>query len=158
MLTVCIPVKVPEPYLTAVLKRIEEIRRIEPNLISDVLTCNKGSLAEARLSLAEKAQTEFILNLDADTLIPVDYPYKAVSILIQSPLVGAVALNYSSKPQSHLAFGTSIMRRKLMLEMYDWKSIRESRGCECLYMWRKLMNLGYHIAWSPMNAEHLKHV
>jgi len=158
MLTVLIPVKVPEPYLSNVLRRVQDMRNAYPDVISGVLTCEKGTLAEARRALAGKAQTEFVFNLDADTLTPVNYVQGAVSILQVDRYVGACALDYHNKPQGHPAFGTSIMRRELMLATYTWESIGKSKGCECLYMWRKLINLGYHIAWLPMEAEHRGHV
>lgn len=158
MITVGIPVKEPCSTLPYVLRRIQEIQDLNPGLISEVLTETKGSLPEARVSMARQTQAALILNLDADTLIPVDYLSQAVRLFKTHKRVGALALNYSPNPQNHLAFGTSVMPTLLLLRTYDWKGYAENGTCECLHMWRRLTSEGWILATLPMAAEHKQEI
>lgn len=153
-LSVLIPIWEPEPWLQPVLNRVRLIQHSNPGLVLELLTEREGSLWEARRSLAERARAPFIFNLDADSLVPVDYPARALAVLKKDPFVGAVALNYLPKPQFHLAFGTSIMRRDVMLKWYGWSGSVKSGTCECLHMWRQLDGAGYVLATLPLEAYH----
>jgi len=154
MITVAIPIKELVPHLNDVRGRINDIKLTYPGLISMVLVETEGTLPEARLSLVARAETPFILNLDADTIIPIEYPQAALKLFQRHSGLGAVAIDYAPHPQGHPAFGASLMPTLLMRRTYDWKSIRESGTCECQYMWRKLAKEGWLIAWLPMHAEH----
>lgn len=158
MISVLIPVKEPCSTLHYVLRRLEEIMGADPGLICELLTETKGSLPEARVSLARRAQAGLILNLDADTLIPLDYLSEAVRLFKAHNRVGAVALNYDPNPQGHLAFGTSVMPRWLFLRTYDWKGPAQGHGCECLHVWRRLTSEGWILATLPMAAEHKREI
>jgi hypothetical protein len=151
---VLIPVKQPCETLEYVLGRLNEIKRAVPGLISEILIESEGSLQDARVSLASRAQDDLILNLDADTLIPLKYLPRAIILFDRCVHIGALALDYYPEPQGHLAFGTSVMPRDLFLRSYDWKGALESKACECLYMWRKLTALGWILSTLPLAAEH----
>lgn len=155
-LSVLIPVKDPEPWLPKVLKRMNWIRDQNPGLILEVLEEREGSLQEARIRLLERARGPFVLNLDADTLVPVDYPRRALTLLERHPDVGAVAIDYRGRAQGHPAFGTSIMRRYLMLQNYSRADFNPKKRCECMAMWELLDRLDYVVATLPMRAYHKK--
>lgn len=140
--------------LPRALRRVAYVGESCPGLIAEVLECREGSLGEARRLLLEKAKAPFVLNLDADTVVPAEYPLKAVRILQHDLQVGAVALNYRPKPQFHLAFGTSVWPAKLMRELYDWRNSGLDPPCECIYMWRRLTAAGRVLATLPLSAEH----
>ena len=156
MISVCIPVKDPEPALPRVLKRIREIKQRNPGLISEVLVEREGSLREARRALAKKAISHLMLNLDADTLIPPQYLSWTRQLFEGHTKLGAVALDYRPRAQGHLAFGTSVMPTQVMFELYDYPGKKEARTCECFYMWRKLFKEGWILATLPLHAEHKK--
>jgi len=110
-------------------------------------------LGSSRRFLTQRVQTEFTFNLDVDVLLPANFVQEALK-KFRAPLVGAVALNYE-KPQSHLAFGPSIWRTKILQELYDWEHWK-TNYCECLYMWDKLRKAGYKLETLDMCAKHLK--
>lgn len=155
-LSVLIPVKPPEPHLPQVLRRVDLIHTNQPGLIDDVLIEETGSLPEARRALVERAQSPYVLNLDADTLIPLEFPGEALKLLKSHPGVGAVALNYRPHPQHHPDFSCSVMPTLLMRRTYSWPGRGKSEDCECLFMWRKLTYEGWVVATLPMWAENAR--
>lgn len=155
-LSVLIPVKRPEPHLKRVLERVRLIQASTPGLIREIFIEENGTLSEARKVLADKAFAHFALNLDADTVIPWAFPREALRILQGHSWVGAVALNYKPRPQSHPAFGCSVMPSHLMRGLYSWPGKKEADTCECIYMWRVLAEKGWILATLPMWAHHEK--
>ncbi len=155
-LSVLIPVKDPEPWLPKVLKRMNWIRDQNPGLIGEILLEREGSLLEARIRLVEKAGSLFVLNLDADSLVPEDYPRRALTLLERHPDVGAVGLDYHGSAQGHPAFGTSVMRRDLMRRTYSRADFDLKERCECMAMWELLERLDYVVATLPLRAYHKK--
>jgi len=145
--SVCIPVKSPEPYLG------RAILALDPSLVEETLFERKGKLWEARRRLAGRAHCSLILNLDADTILPRGYLPKAVSLFDENPKLGAVALRYvPPHDHGHLAFGTSLLPKKIMLLFYDWTG---GVPCECVHVWNTLLALGYAVKTvKDMVAEH----
>lgn len=107
----------------------------------------------------EFVKTEYVLNLDVDTILPEGYVEQAIEILEKNPDVYVVALNYPLESnQTHLAFGTSIWRTEQLKELYDWRLTADQKFgmCECRYMWSKLKEKGFRKETLPMTAIHLK--
>lgn len=152
-LSVLIPVKPPEPYLPRVLRRVDLIRADQPGLIDDVLIEKEGSLPEARKVLVKRAESPYVLNLDADTLVPIEFPGEALNLFKRHPGMGAVALNYRPRPQTHPDFSCSVMPTLLMRRTYSWPGHEKSEDCECLFMWKKLTLEGWIVATLPMWAQ-----
>lgn len=110
-------------------------------------------LGSSRRFLIRRVQTEFTFNLDVDVLLPANFVEESLK-KFEDPKVVAVALNYE-RPQSHLAFGPSIWRTKILQKMYDWEHLKTD-DCECVYMWNKLRKAGYKLETLNMHAKHLK--
>jgi len=106
----------------------------------------------------EFVETKYVLNLDADTVIPLEYPEKAIEILESKPEVAAVALNYYPPYQlDHLGFGTSIWRTSQLKELYDWRMTPNSTTeCECKYMWEKVKEKKMLVETLPFLAKQIK--
>jgi hypothetical protein len=132
----------------------------------------RGDLGLARRHGINLAETEFIFNLDVDTVVPVSYINDATQILELNKDVFAVALDYENL-QGHLAFGTSAWKTDILKKLYDYSIQKVSDGqyvkvgshiysnlnngwCECTYMWRKLKASGGRLETLPMRAKHLK--
>lgn len=154
MLSILIPVKQPEPWLKKCLKQLEMIKERNGWLIGEILTCETGTMAEARLKLAKEAKYPFICNLDADVILPFGYLQDAFDLLKKDARVGAVAINHRPKSMYHLGFGTSVMRRSVMLTHYDFIDTTRNPPCECMHMWHKLHSAGFIIATLPYVATH----
>lgn len=155
-LSVLIPVKEPAPHLPDVLIRVKEIRSLNPGLILEVLLEREGSLSEARGSLAKKARGSYILNLDADLLIPLEYVPFALKVLKNYSCVGSVIINYSGLNPGHAGFGGSVMKRQTFLEVYHPDQLRGRNPCECEFFFGELYRRGLLVAAAPMAAKHLK--
>lgn len=153
-----IPVSKSEAYFPNVVKRVEIIAEAWPTLIDDVLFEWKGSLSEARRSLLARAKAPFVFNLDADSLVPIDYVRQALDVFKLSSRVGAVALDYFPESQGHLAFGTSIMRKDVMKKVYSWENMHDSEMCECMHVWRSIYAHNLLVATLPLWAEHKKDI
>jgi len=158
MLTVVLPVVEPEPFFNLVVDHVKLIQRLYFGLINEILIPREVPLWMARVNGARAAKSEFIFNLDADTIVPVNFPGLAVDVLRADPLVGAVALDYRARPQGHPAFGASVMRRDVMLQHYAWTGLKESKACECLHTWRRLTSEGWVLSTLPMAAEHKREI
>jgi len=113
----------------------------------------KGDLSAARKRGISLAETDFIFNLDADTIVPISYVSEAVQILESCKDVFAVALDYE-KLKGHLGFGTSVWKANILKQLYDWK--KGMGVCECVYMWSKIFKAGGRLETLPMRAIHLK--
>ena len=96
-----------------------------------------------------KVDTEYILCLDDDTILPEGYIEKALGIL-KNPRIVAVAIDYEI-PQGHLAFGTSIWRTAELKRLYDYEP--KDSECECVHMWNKVRG---KLTTLPMVAFHIK--
>lgn len=121
---------------------------------SSVYINNKEKcLSSARRTGIDLVKTEYTLNLDVDSILSINYVEQALELLQSSNIVGAVSIDYC-RLQGHLAFGLSIWRTNLLKMLYDWK---ESKVCECNYMWGKL-NSKTKFILSTINcrAKHLK--
>lgn len=108
----------------------------------------------------EFVRTEYILNLDVDTILPDGYVEKAIQIMDSDLSIGAVALDYAAPfMQSHLAFGTSIWRTVELRALYDWRmtSGQSEDLCECRYMFKKVEAMGKRVvSIDGMSAVHMK--
>jgi glycosyltransferase involved in cell wall biosynthesis len=114
------------------------------------------SLWEARKIGYEFADTEFIMNLDGDVIIPDGYIDEALFQLGRCNKIGAVSIFYDkiNSNRGVLEYGCSIWRRQLAKQLYDYNG---SNGiCECLYMWDKLQRAGWLIETTYMRAKHLR--
>lgn len=113
----------------------------------------KIPLWEARKLGYSLVKTPYILNLDANIVLPKSYLERALRILESDPKIGVVALDYEIL-QGHLGFGTSLWRTELLKELYDWNP--EEGHCECVYMWAKIRKKGYKIETINARAIRLK--
>lgn len=114
------------------------------------------SLGFARRFGLEHVDTQYVLNLDVDTILPFDYVIQAVNLMEGNLKVGAVAIDYQEL-QGHLAFGTSVWHTTLMKQLYDWNlTSNKQGGCECLSMWSKLRRNGYLLESLNYRATHIK--
>jgi cellulose synthase/poly-beta-1,6-N-acetylglucosamine synthase-like glycosyltransferase len=162
-LTICIPVKEKPDIVEKFIEHYKNILQHSHVLVFDTLggeplrtyashyEKTNATLAEVRRKGIEMSTSAYILNLDVDTLLPPGYIEQALRIL-EDPSVGVVAIDYD-KLQGHLAFGTSIWKREILLELYSWKDCSEE--CECIYMWKRVLKK-YKIETLPMRAIHLK--
>lgn len=181
-LTVVIPVKDP-PNLELF---IDSMKWLLSN--SKVITCDSGggealqeyswkyiqkqvSMWTARRIGYDLVQTDYILNLDVDTVLPINYVKESLKILREDK-ADAVAIDYE-KLQGHYAFGTSLWKTTILKKLYDFSSNIISDGktikvgfqmysnlnngwCECTYMFHKLKQNGYRLETLPYRAKHLK--
>jgi hypothetical protein len=86
-------------------------------------------------------KTRYVLNLDVDTILPLQYIEDAIYFLEHMEDLDVVAINYK-KPhnQDHPSFGTSIWRTEVMSKLYDYKPENYPNCiCECKYMWNKMI-------------------
>jgi len=113
------------------------------------------SLWEARKIGYELAETEFVMNLDSDVIIPDGYINEALLQLARCDKIGAVSIFYDkiNRNRGVLEYGCSIWRTKLVKQLYDYKG---DDLCECLYMWDKLQRAGWLIETTCMRAKHLR--
>lgn len=116
---------------------------------------------EARKLGYSKVKTPFILNLDADVIVPKGYVEKALEILKQQKILGAVSIFFEDEDvaglRSHkgiLEFGVSLWKTELLKSLYDYR--KPNSCCECIYMWRQLEKAGFRLETLPMRAKHLK--
>ena len=111
-------------------------------------------LGSSRRFLIRRVQTEFTLNLDVDVLLPNNFVSESLK-KFKDPLVAAVSINYYGH-HTHLPFGPSIWRTKILQKLYDWEHWK-LKNCECLYMWNKLRKAEYKLETLDMRAKHLKY-
>jgi cellulose synthase/poly-beta-1,6-N-acetylglucosamine synthase-like glycosyltransferase len=103
-------------------------------------------------------KSKYVLNLDADTILPDGYIEKAIELLEKCSNIGMVNINYQ-KPytQNHGAFGTSIMRVEDMKKLYDYSPLDYPNCiCECKYMEDKVLKAGMSTVTLEFQALHLK--
>jgi hypothetical protein len=100
------------------------------------------------------AKTPFILNLDADNILPEYYVEDALDILQQFSNVAVVAIDYETC-LGHYGFGTSLWRTEVLKKLYDYEELKEGL-CECTYMWRQVLREHLRIETLPYRAVHLK--
>ena len=113
---------------------------------------------DARRKGLEYVKTKYVLNLDADTILPDGYVERAIEWLEACPKVGIVTINYQ-KPhtQDHGAFGTSVMRTEEMRKLYHYKPKDYPYcQCECKYMNAKVLNADLGTVCLELLALHLK--
>ena len=111
-----------------------------------------------RMTIARKhayslVKTPFILNLDADNILPKGYVDEALMLLQNQEDVAVVAIDYE-KCLGHYGFGTSLWRTEVLKAFYDYKE--GNVLCECVYMWRKVHQAKLKIETLPYRAGHLK--
>lgn len=109
---------------------------------------------EARRILLDHVETPFVLNLDADAILPVNFIDRALDSLREEK-VGAVALDYEVLT-GHLGFGSSLWKTELLKELYTWSGPSSRGRCECIYMWSKLIHAGFRVETLNMRAIHIK--
>lgn len=110
----------------------------------------------ARINGAKMAKTIYLLNLDANTILPDGYLEGAMRRLEKEKNV-VVALDYEDC-QGHLGMGTSLWLTKIFRLLYDWKMNGGTNlgYCECTYMWNKVRRAGFKVETLYMRAKHLK--
>lgn len=111
------------------------------------------SLGKARRLGITLVNTEYILNLDVDVIVPRGYLELSKRWFDSSNEIGAISLDYEEL-QGHLAFGQSIWRTELLKDLYSWNS--NKKVCECMYMWSKLRRNGYLLETLNMRCKHIK--
>ena len=181
-LTIVVPVKNP-PNLSLFIKTMEWL--LKPNLLIEIDSGGGEALRkfcwryfekncrmwEARKLGYAEVKTDFTLNLDCDTVLPLEYVKGALSLLMDNE-ADAVAIDYE-KLQGHYAFGTSIWKADWLKKLYDyppkpveklikvgaqeWVTAFQCGFCECSYMWSRLLNSGGRLETLPYyRAKHLK--
>ena len=151
--------------------------------VSSIYVQQKLSMLEARQLGYSLANEDYILNLDADMIIPLNFIPSAKKILQNNPNVGAVSLLHrkNGKMIVHLTFGCSLWKKELLQKFYDYnpQKIADNNQvicvnpssenkkyvivdcpfhCECVYMWSQLAFNGYSVEFIPEIpiATHLK--
>jgi len=125
---------------------------------------------EARKLGYSFVETRFILNLDCDNVLPLEYVKEAHRIL-EEDKADAVAIDFE-QPQGHLGFGCSMWKTEILKNLYtyppkpvekliqvgkqEWVTAFQCGFCECSYMWSKLLSSGGRLETLPMRAKHLK--
>jgi len=111
-------------------------------------------LSTARKLGIERADSEFTLNLDDDTIICQDYLTQAIQLLKTNEHIAVVAVDYEEL-QGHYAFGTSVWRTEVLKKFYDWTG-RHDGLCECIHIWNRIKGKRMLIETLPYRAKHLK--
>jgi len=110
------------------------------------------SMTQARKVGYSLVITPYTLNLDVDTILPNNFIDFALSLLKNKNVV-VVAIDYENC-QGHYAFGTSLWKTDILKKLYDYKE--GNILCECIFMWRKVLQNKNKIETLPLRAIHLK--
>jgi len=127
---------------------------------------------EARKHAYNKVQTQFILNLDADVIIPDGYLKDAISLLESKVDVVSIFYEDVNHCQGALEFGISVWKTEILKRLYDFSfekifskeivkvgqniySTLNNGWCECTYMWRKLAQADGKLETLAYRAKHL---
>jgi cellulose synthase/poly-beta-1,6-N-acetylglucosamine synthase-like glycosyltransferase len=168
MTTIIIPVKNPK-HLNEFIIQNKAILDYYPVIIIDSGGGLKLSAIKSRLYYfrdvdfptarklgGQLSFTKYCLHLDCDAVLPENYINEAEKILDNNPEVAVVSIEYENL-KGHLGFGTSLWRTKIFNELYDFTIEYIDFGiCECLYMWRKVLEHGYKIETLNCRAKHLR--
>lgn len=111
------------------------------------------SMSQARKIGYSLVDTKYTLNLDVDTVLPEHFIEDALMIIECDSKVAVLALDYENC-QGHYAFGTSLWKTDILKKLYDY--IEGNTLCECVYMWRKVLQNKNKIETLPYRAIHLK--
>jgi len=99
-------------------------------------------------------ETPLVLNLDVDTVLPIEYVQEALELL-RSGKADVTAIDYVESI-GHYGLGTSMWRTDVLKEVYDYPpkalelAMKEEPShwhvfrytiCECIYVWNKLCAL-----------------
>jgi len=133
------------------------------------------NLTDARKFGYSFLQTPYVLNLDADVIIPNNYIEDALKILKSNDKNVAVSIFYENimHCQGALEYGISIWKSDILKNLYDFSfnktldrniykvgdniySTLNNGWCECNYMWRKIKNHGFNLETLNIKAIHLK--
>jgi len=101
------------------------------------------------------ASEPYILNLDADIVLPKNYIERAIRILEGMEIMGAVSVFFETinRNRGMLEYGCSVWKTEILKQLYDWKG---QGPCECFYMWDKLQQEGLLIGTLCFRAKHLR--
>ena len=136
---------------------------------ADVYIQKDVSMREARMIGYKNVKTDLILNLDDDTIIPIEFIINGIKMFIDNN-VGAVTIDYE-KSQGHYIFGASIWNTEVLLELYNfpeiitklvevepqkWLTMSNRPYCECLFMWSKLRLANKKLVPLSYKAKHLR--
>jgi len=125
---------------------------------ADVYIQSSDPLHKARRAGIDLVLTPFALMLDADVILPVFYIKWALVIFANSKDTGAVSIDYH-RLQGHLAFGQSVWDTEVLKSLYDWRIVKETKICECVWMWGKLnRKTKLNLRTMTLTAGHLKEV
>lgn len=128
---------------------------------------------EARKLGYSFADTPYVLNLDADVIVPNVYIEEAVKLLETKAEAVSIFYEDVAHCQGALEFGCSIWKTEILKKLYDFSMNTVTDGkivkvgsmaystlnhgwCECTYLWRKLKNSGGRLETLPYRAKHLK--
>jgi len=127
-------------------------------------------LWEARKFGYNHTVTPFILNIDCDVVLPLEYIEDAL-LHLQNDKAEAIAIHFEPIKTGHLEFGTSTWKANVLRKLYDYSRVQHgefvkiganiwtglsSGFCECTYMWSKLLNSGGRLETLCYRAKHLK--
>lgn len=133
-------------------------------------------MSQARQIGYNLSDTEFIMNLDSDVIIPEGYIEAALKLFANDQKLAIVSIFFDdiNHNAGTLEYGISIWRTKIVKELYDYfpKSYSEQiiqiaprvftgtifPYCECSYMFQKALGVGYKIETLPIRAKHLNRV
>lgn len=185
MLTIVTPVKCGDPsILTAFIEGNMKVLKEHPFVVIDsgggqslqsiATTYLKRNVPfwTARKLGYEYVQTECILNLDSDVIVPKGYIEQALEVLKNADAV-SIFYEDAGHCQGALEFGVSIWKTNVLRELYDFSIDKVMDGkivkvgsmafstlnhgwCECVYLWRKLKENGYKLETLPYRAKHLR--
>jgi glycosyltransferase involved in cell wall biosynthesis len=128
---------------------------------------------EARKLGYSFAKTPYILNLDADVIVPDYYIQETINVLETKADAVSIFYEYVGHCQGALEFGVSVWKTEVLRRLYDFSLDKVMDGkivkvgsmaystlnhgwCECTYMWRKLKLFGGRLETLPYRAKHLK--
>lgn len=119
---------------------------------ADIYVVEEVSMTMARKLGYIFAGTPYILNLDVDDILPNGYIENALFILRDENVV-VVAIDYE-ECLGHYGFGTSLWKANILKKLYDYRE--GNILCECVYMWRKVLQSGHKMESLPYRAKHLR--
>jgi glycosyltransferase involved in cell wall biosynthesis len=128
---------------------------------------------EARKLGYTHIRTPYVLNLDADVIVPDGYIAEALNLLETKAEAVSIFYEDVAHCQGALEFGVSVWKTEVLRQLYDFSMDKVMDGkivkvglmaystlnhgwCECTYMFRKLKQNGYRLETLPFRAKHLR--
>jgi hypothetical protein len=140
--------------------------------LADLYIAGEMTLWQARKFGYALVHTKYIMNLDCDVIVPRGYIEKALEMMEANEKIAAVSIFYNDVTHNGgiLEYGVSIWRTEVVKELYDYDPQQISHEtikigdkyitagypyCECMHMWRKVLEKGMKIETLPIRALHL---